>query len=160
MTIERCAKGILAASLAASLLLAGAACAGEPQLDVEEPAAPAAAVVDRFFSALAGGDLGGAAAQLDPDVIVLESGGAEHGAAEYLGHHAREDAEFLKGARHSLLRRTARAAGGLAWVASESELSVEREGKPLTIASTETMVLRATDAGWKIVQIHWSSRRQ
>jgi len=25
-------------------------------------------------------------------------------------------------------------------------------------ASTETMVLRSTSAGWKIVHIHWSSR--
>jgi ketosteroid isomerase-like protein len=130
----------------------------EPQLDVAEPAAAAVASVDRFFAALSAGDTDAAAAELDPGVIILESGGAEHSAAEYLGHHAKEDAEFLKGAHQALLRRTARAAGELVWVASESELQAERDGKPLKIASAETMVLRRTDGGWKIVHVHWSSR--
>ncbi len=88
----------------------------------------AAAVVDRFFAALSSGDLAQAGAQLDPTVIILESGGAEHSAAEYLGGHAKGDAQFLKDAHHVLNRRTARATGDVAWVASESELHV-REGR-------------------------------
>ncbi len=130
----------------------------DPQLDVPEAAKAAAATVDRFFAALTAGNLEEAGALLDPQVIVLESGGAEHSAAEYLGGHAKGDAEFLKDAHHALLRRTARVAGGFAWVASESELHVQKDGKPTTLASTETMVLRSTATGWKIVHIHWSSR--
>ena len=122
--------------------------AAAPQIDVPDAAQPAVATAERFFAALSAGDLDKAAAELDPDVIILESGGAEHSAAEYLGHHAKEDAEFLKGARHTLGRRTARVAGELAWIASESELHTERDGKPMAIASTETMVLRSTPAGW------------
>jgi len=88
------------------------------------------------------------------NVIILESGGAEHSAAEYLVHHAKADAEFLKGARQSLKRRTARVAGDLAWVATESELETQEDGKAVVAAGTETMVLRSTEAGWKIVNIH------
>ena len=32
-----------------------------------------------------------------------------------------------------------------------------QEGKTITLLSTETMVLKKTAQGWKIVHIHWSS---
>jgi ketosteroid isomerase-like protein len=130
----------------------------EPQIDVPEAAEAAVATVDRFFSAMSTGNLEEAGALLDPQVIILESGGAEHSAAEYLGGHAKGDAEFLKGAHHALTRRTARAEGQLTWVASESELHAEKDGKPATYVSTETMLLRSGEDGWKIVHVHWSSR--
>ena len=129
-----------------------------PAIDVPDDAKAAAATVDRFFAALKAGELEKAGAELDPDVLILESGGAEHSAAEYLGGHAKGDAAFLKDARQVLLHRKGRASGKFAWVASESELHVQRDGKPATIVSTETMVLRSDHAGWKIVHIHWSSR--
>ena len=131
----------------------------DPELiDVPDAAKGAAATVDRFFAALSAGDLEKAGAELDPGVVILESGGAEHSAAEYLGGHAKHDAEFLRDAHHVPGRRTARVSGELAWVASESELQVQEDGKPMTIASTETMVLQSNQAGWKIVHIHWSSQ--
>lgn len=126
--------------------------------DVAAGATDAAAIVERFTAALSDGDLAKAAVELDPDALILESGGAERSAAEYLGGHARSDAAFLRAAQRQLLRRTARASGDLAWVASESELHVRKDGKPVTVLSTETMVLRRDDEGWRIVHIHWSSR--
>jgi len=148
------------ATLAAFLLTSGLAAAHEssPKVDVPESARAATAIVDRFFAALSSGDLAQAGAQLDPAVIILESGGAEHSAAEYLGGHAKADAQFLKGSHHVLKRRTGRATGDFTWVASESELHVEKDGKPSTIASTETMVLRLSEGGWRIIHIHWSSQ--
>lgn len=148
------------ASLILFLFFAGFTAAQEssPKLDVPASASSAAAVVDRFFAALSSGDLEQAGAQLDPNIVILESGGAEHSAAEYLSGHAKSDAQFLKGSHHVLSRRTARATGDLAWIASESELHVDKDGKPSTLASTETMVLRSGKDGWKIVHIHWSSR--
>lgn len=140
------------------LVAHGTARSAEPQIDVPDTAKAAAATVDRFFTALSAGDLERAGDELDPEVIILESGGSEHSAAEYLGGHAKSDAEFLKGVHHALTRRTARTSGESAWVASESEMHAEKDGKPMTIASTETMVLRSTGTGWKIVHIHWSSR--
>lgn len=148
------------AALIALLLCSRLAFAVEPspKLDVPASARPAAAVVDQFSAALTSGDLAQAGAMLDPNVIILESGGAEHSATEYLEGHAKDDAQFLAGSHHVLNRRTARATGDVAWVASESELHVEKDGKPLGLASTETMVLRSGKDGWKIVHIHWSSR--
>jgi hypothetical protein len=142
---------------AALMWTAHPARADEPQIDVPENARAVAATVDRFFAALVAGDLAGARAELDPQVVILESGGAEHSAAEYMSSHAGADAQFLKDAHQRLLRRTARAEGGLAWIATESELHVQQDGKPLRIASTETMVLRPAADGWKIAHIHWSS---
>lgn len=168
---------MLSTALVSALVLAGAMTAGaqtQPaaaahanhappadaaaQVDVPAAAQPAVAVVERFGQALAAGDLETAASLLDPAVLILESGGAEHSRQEYLSHHAIGDAKFLKGSRHQLKSRTARTSGALAWVGSESELHASKDGKPLTLLSTETMVLSKTGAGWRIVHIHWSSR--
>lgn len=144
--------------IAALLLLPALARAEGPDIDVPASARAAAATADRFFAALKAGELEKAGAELDPGVIILENGGAERSAAEYLGGHAKGDAAFLKNAHHTLTHRTARVSGGLAWVASESDLHVQKDGKPAVIASTETMVLRSSGTDWKIVHIHWSSR--
>jgi hypothetical protein len=148
----------IALMTAAWMWTANPAAAVEPQVDVPQEARAAVATVDRFFAALSAGDLTRAGAELDPQVIILESGGGEYSAAEYIGGHAKHDAEFLKTAHHQPGRRTARVRGDLAWVASESELHVQKDGKPAVILSAETMVLRSTAAGWKIVHVHWSSR--
>ena len=99
-------------------------------------------------------------AELDPAVLILESGGAERSRDEYLGGHAKHDAEFLKAAHITLKRRTAQASGDLVWVGSESEIDASKHDKMLMISSTETAILRKTVQGWKIVHLHWSSRAQ
>ena len=120
--------------------------------------APAEAVADRFSTALQAGDLGTVGGLLAEDVLILESGGAERSRAEYLQHHAISDSEFLKTAHVQRLRRTARIEGGMAWIGTESEIHTTKDGQPLALLSTETMVLRETPSGWRIVHIHWSSR--
>ncbi|MHB8911646.1 MAG: YybH family protein [Lysobacter sp.] len=132
--------------------------AAAPQLDVPAAAQPAVAVVERFGKSLAAGDFKTVATLLDADVLILETGGAERSREQYLGHHAIGDAKFLKGAHSELKRRRARIAGDLAWVGTESELHASKDGKPLSLLSTETMVLKKTGADWRIVHIHWSSR--
>jgi ketosteroid isomerase-like protein len=129
-----------------------------PALDIPANAEAAVAVVDGFSKALASTDFKTVEAALDPAVIILESGGAERSREEYLGHHAIADAAFLGGAHVALQQRTARVNGDTAWVASESELHATEDGKPMTLLSTETMVLHKTADGWRIVHIHWSSR--
>ena len=125
---------------------------------VEAQVAPAVKVVEEFSSALQAGDLGRAGALLAEDVLILESGGAERSKEEYLGGHAGHDAEFLKAAHIQLVHRTARLEGGFAWVGTESELHASKDDKPISLLSTETMVLKNTPNGWRIVHIHWSSR--
>ena len=129
------------------------------ELNIAATATDAVAAVERFSIALVAGELEKVSVELDPGVLILESGGAERSSSEYLGGHAKSDAAFLGKASITLKRRTANAAGDLAWVASESEIHAMKDAKMLMIASTETMVLRNSAAGWKIVHIHWSSRR-
>lgn len=133
--------------------------ASQAQLQISPGARDAVAAVERFASALSAGDVEKAGVELDASVLILESGGAEYGRETYLGGHAKSDASFLKGARLSLKRRTAESVGDLAWVASESEIHAMKGEEMLMISSTETMVLRKTGDAWKIVHIHWSSRR-
>ncbi len=128
-------------------------------LHVAPEANDAIATVERFAAALSAGDVPRAGAELDPGVLILESGGVERSRDEYLAGHAKSDAAFMKGAHVSLKHRTARAAGDLAWVASESDIHASKDGKRLMISSTETVVLKRSAQGWKIVHIHWSSRR-
>lgn len=128
-------------------------------LSVPDEAADALAVLDAFSASLAAGDLAAATAHLHADVLILESGGAEHSREEYLAGHAGHDAEFLKTAKATLKRRIARASGDLVWAGSESEIHAQQGDKPLRLSSTETAILRKTADGWKIVHIHWSSRR-
>ncbi len=129
------------------------------ELSIAPAAAEAVATVERFSAALSAGDLGKAGDELDATVIILESGGVERSRAEYLGGHAKSDAAFLKAAMITLKRRTAQSSGDLAWVASESEIHAMKGAEMLMIDSTETMVLRKSGKAWKIVHIHWSSRR-
>jgi ketosteroid isomerase-like protein len=146
----------LGATSAALLIFSGAGAVTSPAApeSVHEPIA----VVDAFQQALLAGDIARAASYLDPDVVILESGGAEWSAQEYLSGHARADVDFLKAARITPGARSARVEGNLAWVASLVRFETEREGKPVVIDGAETMVLRLAADGWKIVHIHWSSR--
>ena len=125
---------------------------------VSAQAKPAVAIVEEFSAAMQAGNLDRAGSLLAEDALILESGGAEHSRKEYLGGHAIHDAAFLKKAHVQMTRRTARMEGKFAWVGTESEVHASKDGKPLTLLSTETMVLRQTGAGWRIAHIHWSSR--
>jgi ketosteroid isomerase-like protein len=133
--------------------------AAAAHLDVAPAASAAVEVVERFSTALAAGDIERAVADLDPKVLILESGGVEKSRDEYLAGHAKADAAFLKDAHITLKDRSARASGDLAWVASESQIHSMKGSEMMMIDSTETMVLRRSPDGWKIVHIHWSSRR-
>ncbi|MEO8849289.1 MAG: nuclear transport factor 2 family protein [Casimicrobiaceae bacterium] len=160
-TFSRISAISLSVCLTAVPLLAGAHVpkeAAASAMQIDAAAQPAVTVVDQFSAALKAGDLVRAKDLLANDVLILESGGAEHSREEYLGGHAVQDAAFLKDARITLKQRTARSDGNLAWVGTESDLHATNKGKSLTLLSTETMVLRRDAGVWRIVHIHWSSR--
>ncbi len=135
------------------------AAAGGASPDVPGAATDAVAVVDAFGAALVAGELAKVKAFLDPAVVVLETGGAERSRDEYMDHHAEADAKFLHGAHVRKTRRIARASGDAAWVATESVIHAHGS-KPVTLLSTETMVLAKKAGQWRITHIHWSSREQ
>jgi ketosteroid isomerase-like protein len=153
-------------TLAGLLALASSAMAHDPKAHqaapatavVSDAAQPAVAVVEQFSKALQTANFDQIRKLLADDVLILESGGAERSREEYLGHHAIADAAFLQGAHVQVTQRTARVEGPLAWVGTESELHTKKDGKPMTLLSTETMVLKKTGKDWRIVHIHWSSR--
>ena len=120
----------------------------------------AAATVDQFHAALHRGDTRAASALLAEDALIFESGGVERSKAEYAAHHLAADAEFARSVSSVLMRRSGHASQGLAWVASEGRTSGTYKGKPLDLQTMETMLLRRTANGWKIVHIHWSSAKR
>lgn len=126
--------------------------------DIPDAAINVVKQVDAFGQALALADFDRVKSLLAPDAIILESGGVERSRSEYLNHHAKSDASFLADAHVSVLSRTARVDGNLAWVATESEVHASKGNKPLTLLSTETMILGNRSGDWQIVHIHWSSR--
>ena len=151
-------SGLLAAALWLLCGCAGTrAATGPGETEIPESTGEAVAVVDAFQAALRAGDIDRAAGYLDPGVVILESGGAEHSRDEYLAVHAPADVQFLKTVKVTPGRRTARIDGDFAWVASLSEYEFDKEGQVAFIDSAETMVLRRDAGGWKIVHIHWSS---
>ena len=128
-----------------------------PAADSMADAEPAK-VVERFQQALSSGDTATALSLLDENVRIFESGGIERSREEYASHHLAADAGFLRGATIRQLSRTGDEAGDLAWGGSESQISAPSSGKPAKLGSTETMILKKGDNGWRIVHIHWSSR--
>ena len=126
--------------------------------NIAPAAADAVKVVDAFSAAIKAVKIDEAAKLLDPQVLILESGSSERSRDEYLREHAIADAAFMQTAQQQLRYRQAQVEGNLAWVGTESILQRMQEGKTITLLSTETMVLKKTAQGWKIVHIHWSSR--
>lgn len=127
--------------------------------DAVSPAAKVAAdVVDAFHAALSRGDTGAALALLSDDAIVYEGGEAET-KAQYASHHLAADAAFAAAVRSTRTRRTAQIAGDVAWIVSEGRTTGQYRERAVDSYTTETMVLRRGPSGWRIVHIHWSSRR-
>ena len=118
-----------------------------------------ATTVDAFHAALDHGDAAAVSALLDNDVLIFESGEVEHGRADYAAHHLAADIAFSREVKSTVTRRAARADGAMAWVASEGRSRGTWHGKPIDLATTETMVLQQVGGAWRIVQIHWSSAK-
>ena len=156
---------IVCLAFALSFAFAGGVCAHEPVVksmpvyvqNIAPAAMPAVRVVDAFTAAIQTAKLDVATKLLDPKVLILESGSSERSRDEYMGHHAIADAAFLQNAEIQQRYRQAQVEGKLAWVATESILHTKQDGKDIVLFSTETMLLKKTAAGWKIVHIHWSS---
>lgn len=152
--------GTLAALLLAPIPLVAheRAAAGAGALSSAAPGA--AAAVDAFHAALRRGDTRAAAGLLADDALIFEAGGAERSKAEYAARHLPADAEFSKAVSSAVIRRAGRSDGQAAWVATEGRTTGTYKGKAVDLLTTETMILRRTGSGWRIVHVHWSSQRR
>lgn len=129
----------------------------------ETPPVPAAAarlptqVVDAFREAMAAGDRSGVVAELAADVVVYEQGFEERGRDAYAEHALANDLTFASLVKREQLGREAWEDGNLAWVLVRSVDRGNFDGRRLELENTETLLLRRTDLGWKIVHIHRSA---
>jgi ketosteroid isomerase-like protein len=118
------------------------------------------AAVDSFSSAVARGDAAGAIHWLHPRLEVFESGYADD-LAHYRKEHLPADIAYLREVRVRTVasRVTVNVTGGMALYTAETESSGTHDGQAVHARGTETMVLLHTANGWRILHIHWSSRR-
>ncbi len=119
----------------------------------------AASVVDAFHAALGRQDTTSALALLADDALIFESGYVERSKMEYADHHLASDAEFAAAVTSVLSKRSNVVNGDMAWIASEGHTTGRFNNKAIDQITTETMVLRRDASGWRIVHIHWSSRK-
>lgn len=131
---------------------------GTPAAAAEDPRGPKE-VVAAFHAALSGGDRAGVTELLAPGVIIFESGGAEISREEYASHHLGADMEFAKATKVEVVDRQAGEAGDAAWVLTRSRTTGTFREKKVDLRGTETMLLRKSADGWRIVHIHWSSAK-
>jgi ketosteroid isomerase-like protein len=127
------------------------------------PAAPAAParmpteVVDAYREAVKRGDRAGVVAELAADLVIYEQGFEEHGRDAYVEHALGNDLTFASMVQREQLGREAWEDGNVAWVLVRSVDRGDFDGRKLELENTETLLLRRTDAGWKIVHIHRSA---
>ena len=115
-------------------------------------------VATQFHQALARGDSAAAANLLTTDVTILESGDLER-RADYLGHHLAADIAFAKAVPSTRVMRQVTVIGDAAWIVATSSTSGTFEGRAVQSQGAELMVLRRSSGTWRIVAVHWSSRR-
>jgi mono/diheme cytochrome c family protein/ketosteroid isomerase-like protein len=122
------------------------------------PASGPVGAAKALHDAMSAGDAARVQSLLDPKVMIMEGGNVERSLKEYAAHHLPADLKFMKGVTYTLERQTGDSSGDLAWVASEAALTGTSDGKPVALASTETLVLKNAGGTWKVVHIHWSSK--
>jgi len=154
-----------ATGLAALLtVLAHAPAAAQGSQPGAAPSAPATlttpvAMLDAFHAALQANRTEDASALLSPALLIYEAGHAERSKAEYAGHHLGADAAFAAGTRVKVLKHSERTEGALAVITRETETTGSYKGAPVHSFGTETAVLERQGDGWRIVHLHWSSRK-
>lgn len=139
-----------------SLTVTSAAAA---QIAASGDSAAVMGVVAAFHDGLAAGDSAAVLALLAPDALVLEGGRIET-RPEYAAHHLASDIAASRALRGDRTARRLSVVGSTAWVASSSSTRGTLQGREVDLEGAELMVLERSDGRWRIVAIHWSSRRR
>ena len=116
-------------------------------------------VVRAFHQALAAADSTKALSLLAPDVVIFEAGGVEASRDEYESHHLGADMRFAMATKRVITDQKTGNSGDVAWVLTESTTTGTFRDREVNSRGTETMILRRNSSGWRIIHIHWSSRR-
>ena len=113
--------------------------------------------VQAFHAALASADRDAALRLLDPQVLIFEQGGAEMSRDEYASNHLDADIEFSRATSRKVSEKRSRVESDLGWVVTLSESSGTFRGREVSSRGAETMLLKKTAEGWRILHIPWSS---
>ncbi len=114
--------------------------------------------VRAFHRALATGDTAAAVSWLHPEVRVHEAGGTET-LDEYRAHHLGADARFSAAVTRTIEEEAIEALGGRAVLYRATTRTVGRIGeREIDARGAETIVLVRTAEGWRLRDVHWSSR--
>jgi len=142
------------------VLMAGSALGTEAEDRAMADAAAIEAVVESYHAALNNQDSVAAVALLADNVLVLESGYLES-YEEYLGHHLGADMEFSAGVPGTRTVKHVEVNGNAGWVVATSTSEGTFRERDINSAGVELIVVTRTshDSPWKIVAIHWSSRK-
>lgn len=114
-------------------------------------------VVEAFHAALAAGDSASALELLHPEVLVFEQGAAEN-LEEYRSHHLAADIRFASQTTRHVIEPRAEIRGDVAIYTTRAHTVGRVGSRDIDSSGVETMVLTLTEAGWRILHIHWSSR--
>ena len=93
---------------------------------------------------------------LDENVLIFESGAVESSLAEYAAHHLGADITFMSNMNKEILSRNVYEDGDMTVVSTRYRMHGSYNGRDFDQVSSETLVLRKSLDGWKIVHIHWS----
>ena len=121
-----------------------------------ESASSVAGTADKFDLAIKHGDTDAIRTILDDDVLIYEAGNVEGSFEEYASHHMSADIQFMSTMEKTILSRKLFENGDLAVVSTEYRMKGGYKGRFIDKTTMETLVLRKSETGWKIVHIHWS----
>jgi ketosteroid isomerase-like protein len=133
--------------------------AGHQMAGSQPDSAGALAAVEQFHAAIAAGDSLRALSLLADDVTIQE-GGAVDSKVSYRSGHLGADIAFTTAIPAVRSDVRVRLAGHVAWVTAATSTTGTYNGRPVNSAGAELMVLLHGADGWRITNIHWSSRRR
>ena len=117
------------------------------------------AVLGQYRAAIERLDASGTERLFAPDSQIFENGGVEGSYANYLAHHLGPELGHFTAFRFSGVNVDVRFEGPVALATETYTYRIERhQGEPIERRGVTTSVLRRTDAGWRIVSSHNSSR--
>ena len=117
---------------------------------------PAGKIVIQFHDALKSAKPKLARSLLSDDVVIYEGGRVERSADEYANHHMLADMKYASSIASETLEHQVMIVGNIAISSSRTKSTGQYKGKPVNRSGMETIVLRKTENGWRIIRIHWS----
>ncbi len=115
-------------------------------------------VVTAFHEALVAKDSALALSLLAPGVVIYEAGRVDASREAYRQGHLPGDVRFASAVTREVINRQSGSVGELAWILTETRTTGTFRERDIASFGTETVLLRRTSEGWRIVHIHWSSR--